>query len=425
MRNSHRFGAVAASLAILFTAACVDHPAAPRDAAELTPVLSTVENEWETFSLHAWACHEPVLIEGRSHVTWSAQLNGNRWHFQWHHNVIGSGVGEFSGRSYRLAETHVGTENVAEGWSYPLSLSYMDRMTLIGQGALANFRGQWRWHVTVNAKGTVTAQVEKSTFECGDRGPPGFEGTLVVNVVDDLDDGSCGPTHCSLREAIHAANEQPGMNLVAFRIPGPGPHTIRPNEGLPPLVDPVIIDGTSEPHFQGMPVIELDGSGIGGEAHGLVLLAGNTTVRGLVINRFALNGILIEGPAASGNVVEGNHIGTDVTGTAVLGNGLHGVSIVDAPGNLVGGAAAGARNVISGNAVHGVEVIFPGSSGNVVQGNYIGTDVTGSSLLGNGGEGVLIAEAQGNLVGGIMPGAGNVISGNAANGVAIHSPDAS
>jgi titin len=115
----------------------------------------------------------------------------------------------------------------------------------------------------------------------------------------------------------------------------------------------------------------------------------------------------------------GNFIGTDVTGAAPLGNNGEGVLIIGAPGNTIGGTASGARNVISGNGV-GVWIDSDGASGNQVLGNFIGTDVTGTAGLGNYGQGVWIYHASNNMIGGTAAGAGNVISGNGAQGVEIN-----
>ena len=124
---------------------------------------------------------------------------------------------------------------------------------------------------------------------------------------------------------------------------------------------------------------------------------------------------------ATGNVVQGNFIGTDATGTVALGNG-DGVFIsYAASNNVVGGTSAAARNVISGNGGPGVELYFAGTSGNRVQGNRIGVAANGSAL-GNGGDGVLVTTGAGsNRIGGTAPGAGNVIANNGASGVRVES----
>jgi IPT/TIG domain/S-layer homology domain len=134
----------------------------------------------------------------------------------------------------------------------------------------------------------------------------------------------------------------------------------------------------------------------------------------------------------SNDVIQGNFIGVDATGTNALPNGV-GFSAVgvrlefNGSGNLVGGTNAGARNIISGNAGGGLEIIA-GSFGNVVQGNFIGTDATGTQPLGNAlplgssGFGVDLALGNGsNLIGGTTPGAGNVISANGGQGVDLQS----
>ena len=243
----------------------------------------------------------------------------------------------------------------------------------------------------------------------------------------------------SLRQAIIEANINPGLDSIVFNIPGPGPHTIKPLSAFSFLAGPVIIDGFSQPGAnpntnppgQGSNAvlqIELDGSNAGATS-GFVIVAANCTVRGLVINRFQRVGIFINGTgasgSASGNLIQGNFIGTDVTGRTRLGNGRTGVQIQEAPNNTVGGTQVGEGNVISGNDQAGVFIVRAGAIGNVVQGNFIGTDVTGSTELGNGLDGVAIFDAPDNTIGGAQPGEGNVISGNDRNGIFILGTEAS
>jgi hypothetical protein len=142
-----------------------------------------------------------------------------------------------------------------------------------------------------------------------------------------------------------------------------------------------------------------------------------------VISGNAQNGVEISGIGTSGNVVEGNKIGTDVTGTLALANGLNGVFIdTAATNNTIGGTAGGALNVIGGNGEDGVEISGAGTNGNVVEGNNIGTDATGTAALGNLGTGVSINGASANTIGGTTPGSGNVISGNRFDGIDIGAP---
>lgn len=136
-------------------------------------------------------------------------------------------------------------------------------------------------------------------------------------------------------------------------------------------------------------------------------------------------GVAVLDPSRAGIRILGNYIGTDVTGSRQVGNRQSGVLITGSPGNVIGGSTPGAGNVISGNATAGVFLVAPGSTGNLVQGNKIGTDAGGNHIVANGGEGVLVTNAPGNLIGGAAPGAGNLISGNGQAGVQFQGPTAS
>jgi hypothetical protein len=154
--------------------------------------------------------------------------------------------------------------------------------------------------------------------------------------------------------------------------------------------------------------------------------ASNTQVGGLTATPGTPPGNVISGSATGirigspGNnfnntaAMMGNLIGTDASGTSGLGNST-GIAIND-PSNTVGGIDPMARNVISGNTT-GISLV---SQNNQVQGNFIGTDITGTQLLGNGGDGVLV-QANNNTIGGISAGPGqnpgNLIAGNGGRGV--------
>jgi hypothetical protein len=124
---------------------------------------------------------------------------------------------------------------------------------------------------------------------------------------------------------------------------------------------------------------------------------------------------------SSGNRIVGNYVGTDATGTKDLGNYDQGVYISSAPNSTVGGTTAGARNVISGNDDAGVLVF--GSAGNKVMGNYVGTDATGTKDLGNADVGVNVTRAS-STIGGVTAGERNLISGNHGVGVGIEGASA-
>ena len=137
------------------------------------------------------------------------------------------------------------------------------------------------------------------------------------------------------------------------------------------------------------------------------------------------DGVVIVGATSTGNIIQGNLIGTDKAGTVALGNSLSGVSIASA-GNTLGGTSAASRNVISAN---NWGVIITGSTtvNNVVQGNFIGTDITGKIALGNEIDGVLITQgASANSIGGTATtGAGNTIAFNVDYGVNLATGDGS
>jgi uncharacterized repeat protein (TIGR01451 family) len=118
------------------------------------------------------------------------------------------------------------------------------------------------------------------------------------------------------------------------------------------------------------------------------------------------NGIVVASP---NNIIEGNFLGTDFNGVGSAGNGLSGV-LVTGVNNTIGGTSDRARNILSANLV-GVGIATAGGTRNVIQGNYVGTDVNGSASLANSG-GVVILGASNNTIGGTAAGARNVISGN-------------
>jgi hypothetical protein len=227
----------------------------------------------------------------------------------------------------------------------------------------------------------------------------------------------------TLRQAMFDANITPGVDVINFNIAGTGVKTITPTTALPKITEAVTINGYSQPgaHPNTKAIgsdavlkIELSG-GSAGAVDGLWITASNSTVKGLAINRW-YRGIRIEGSASTGNRVVGNYLGTDASGTQDLGNTAAGVYLAG-PDNVVGGATAGERNVISGNESVGVHVAY--SSGNRIVGNYVGTDATGTKDLGNYDQGVYISSAPNSTVGGTTAGARNVISGNDDAGVLV------
>jgi CSLREA domain-containing protein len=273
--------------------------------------------------------------------------------------------------------------------------------------------------------------------------------TFTVNKTGDGKDrkinGVCDSSRkrgkqCTLRAAIQEANATSETDTINFNIGGTASvKTINVGSSglgpLPIITNPVTIDGYSQGSntattsddakentlAQGNDAvlkIQLNGTnaGAGSAVQGLTIRASGTTIKGLVINRFGGNGIDVQFNGGNRNRVEGNFIGTNASGTVDLGNGNNGVRI-SAENNLVGGTSTGARNIISGNEDDGVEI---GSANeNTVEGNFIGTNASGTAALGNVENGVAISNAFENTIGGTVLAARNVISGNGDDGVQI------
>ena len=236
--------------------------------------------------------------------------------------------------------------------------------------------------------------------------------TFTVTNTNDLGTGS-------LRQAILDANASPGTDTITFSIGSGGVQTIGLVSGLPTITDPVIIDGTTQPGFAGKPIIELNGANAGANTHGISLSAGNSTIKGLVINRFR-DGIRIQ--AAGGNSIQGNYIGTDVNGSVALSNSAFGVELIDVSNNTIGGTVVGTGNVISASGFSNVSISGNGATGNTVAANFIGTNAAGTAALG--GSGIDLGNgANNNTIGGTTAAARNIISGSAAHGVGLGGGD--
>lgn len=207
--------------------------------------------------------------------------------------------------------------------------------------------------------------------------------SFVVNSTLDPGATTCTVTACTLRAAISAANAHLGADLITFNIPGGGAQAIAPASPLPPVTDPVTIDGTTEPGFAGTPLIELNGLGAGVGVDGLTITAGSSIVKGLIINRFGGSGIVLS--TNGGNALIGNAIGTNAAGAA-LGNGGDGVRIGGSPNNTVGGSSP---NTIAYNGGSGVQVIT--GTGNKITRNSIYANTAEGVTLTSGGNSSLAA----------------------------------
>ena len=263
------------------------------------------------------------------------------------------------------------------------------------------------------ARASTTFTVN-STADAGDNGPG--DGLCFTGQLIPLPSGGI-VGECTLRAAIQEANATSGADTINFDIPGSGVKTITPASQLPSITGTVSIDGYSQPGAKpnqkavgtdAVLKIELSGAEEQFYVDGLVVDAANSTVKGLVINDFGYSGIFLHAGAV-GSKIEGNYIGTDPSGTQDLSNGDDGVTIVDSDQNTVGGTSAAARNLISGNTDAGVDIH---SANNQVRGNLIGTQKDGTTALGNKEDGV-------KVYGGSSTVAGNTVAFNGEDGVAV------
>lgn len=225
--------------------------------------------------------------------------------------------------------------------------------------------------------------------------PNGFSGIFILS-ADNLIGGPTPAARNLLSGNGFHGVEISGSSAIDNRVQGNLIGTDAAGTGSLPGVDTfgVLIDGGSN-------------SLIGGTAVGEGNVISGNKSHGVVINQ------------SSGNHIQGNFIGTDAAGTSALGNGARGMDIADSTDNLIGGREPGARNIISANTISGLRIREPASSGNRIQGNYIGTDLTGAFPLGNGNQGVVLANVSGNTVGGVEPGSGNLIAFNVGAGVSV------
>jgi hypothetical protein len=267
--------------------------------------------------------------------------------------------------------------------------------------------------------------------------------TFAVNFTGDLPDrnvgdGLCDVTTstedtCTLRAAMQEANATSGADTIDFNILSTASDcnattkvcTITPVSVLPPVTERVTIDGYTQPGASpntktvgndAALKIQLNGTNVGGI--GLEIQdASNSVIKGLVVNRFA-EGITVGGDSVA-NRIEGNFVGTDPTGTLDQGNTFDGVAIADGPSEtVVGGSAPAKRNVISGNGRLGI-LLVDISNGSRIEGNYVGTDKSGTKDLGNA-DGVLVQNTPaGATIGGTTAASRNVISGNDRTGLSI------
>lgn len=320
--------------------------------------------------------------------------------------------------------------------------------------------------------GQSPAAVNIGAVEFGSQGR-----AFIVDDSGDSDDSNPGDGVCDsilglctllaeITETNALPNESPvSPDVIAFEL-GLTVNLISPQTNLPPITDSVVIDGTSQPGYAGIPRVEIDGGGTA--ATGIMINSEDVIVKGLSVTGFTdagvriassgrailrenylginpsnqsdpndfgvkvfssnnvidgnlisgntKSGVYIAGASASNNSFVNNWIGLDNSSSLARPNGRDGIT------NLAAGTMIGlplAPNVISGNLEQGIEITSAAATENEVYGNYIGLDSSGTSDLGNGDAGVRIISAANNFVGGIGFGDGNVISGNDNAGVVL------
>ncbi len=167
---------------------------------------------------------------------------------------------------------------------------------------------------------------------------------------------------------------------------------------------------TALPNQDGIRLVDASRNTIGG------LTAGD----GNLISGNLRNGLslAISTSTSTANVIERNLVGTTADGNAALGNGSTGIVLSGASGNFVGGVLGVSGNVVSGNVLDGV-LVNSGAAANLIQGNFIGTTADGRLGLGNLKDGIHLDGAGANTIGGADAGAGNVIGGNLGSGVEV------
>ncbi len=232
--------------------------------------------------------------------------------------------------------------------------------------------------------GLIQTQVAVSAYN--QQNWHGVLATYTVTTTSDMGMGMAG----SLRWAINNANANAGADTIEFSIAGTGVKTINLLSALPTITEAVFINGTTQTGYAGAPLIELNGASAGMGVTGLTITASNSTIRGLIINQFDFggstgNGILITGASATGNLITGNYIGTDSTGTLNRENGFVGVRFTaGAHDNQVGGTTPADANIIAFNE-WGVGVTTDAGTGNAILGNAIFSNTNQGINLDTGG----------------------------------------
>jgi hypothetical protein len=308
------------------------------------------------------------------------------------------------------------------------------------------------------------------------------------NVTNTNDNGPGSLRQAILDANSHPNIDSSTPDTIGFAISGGGLKTITPLTELPVISDPIVIDGYTQPGASANTlsigddaIIAIELNGNGAPFNGITISAGHSTARGLVIDGFSGNGAgrgiwlntngsnriegcfistnptgtamsknqtgiwidspnnviggaipaarnlisqgVVIGSPANSTTIQGNYLGVTADGTTSLGIGTGGISL-SSNNNLIGGGTAASRNIIaSGVSVFGDTAAGPGEN-NTIQGNYIGTNATGSDMVpagGTAGTGITLFSANFNLIlGNVIAGFGNT-PGSFGSGISISS----
>ncbi|MBK8286800.1 MAG: CSLREA domain-containing protein [Ahniella sp.] len=314
---------------------------------------------------------------------------------------------------------------------------FAEATQLVGETSVTtDTNGDVSFSVTVNPALTLGTKVTASATATSSL--PGITSELspmesvtgpdqVVNNTNDANDGVCNGAHCSLREAMIAANANADATRIRFSITGAGPtFAITPQSALPVVTQPMILDGYSQtgavpnsnvaPPNNAVIKIVLDGTaiaGLGTNPPMFEVQSSDVEIRGVSIVGLDDGSNGNEGISTPSNVniatlnvrVRGNFIGLLPDGTTVDANRI-GVSLDGEQtdtGNEIGGPLPEHQNIISGNGQHGITGT---AAGLIIQNNLIGTARDGVTDRGNVGNGMQVGGAFGTLI------TGNVIAHN-------------
>lgn len=235
----------------------------------------------------------------------------------------------------------------------------------------------------------------------------------------------------TLRQTILEANTSSEPALIQFNLPGSGVRKIRPTSPLPTITNRVTLDGYSQagshPNtlVQGddaVILVEIDGTGLVSSGIGLRFGrgSGGSVLRGLAVAGFPSIHVAFDA-GSDGCLVQGNFIGLDATGATAPKNFATGIHFDSSFSHQVGGPLPADRNIISGQQGNGL-FVFGAPNPLVtpapiqIQGNYFGTDRTGTKPIPNTGDGIVLSAPLAR-VGGTAPGEGNLIAFNRKAGV--------